>query len=447
MQYKKFAILILFTSFFAFPALAAEFNPNNIISDAEMSNYNSMDQIDISNFLSKRKGTLKDYITVDKEGNFKNATETFFETSRRWQINPKYLLVLVQKEQSLLEDSSPSQGQYDRATGYGCPDSGGCDDRWKGFYKQVNSAAAQTRYYMDNIDEFGFRPNKAYNIDGQSVTPVNTATAGLYNYTPHIHGNLNFFNLYNQYFSMKWPDGSLLQADDGDVVYYIEAGTKRAIASKSILISRFDPKRIIETSQSELDNYEDGSPIKYLNFSLLQGPSNNIYMIVDDAKRKIVSQDIFKKAGFNEDEIIKVADADLALFKDGSDITQYTLYPTGKLMQNIKTKEIYYVLGGAKNKVINNEILKVNFSGMPITKVNPEDLDIFPAGANITLPDGEIVKSNKAKTIYVISNGMKLPILNASAFAKMKYSWKNVKIYTQQTIDIHPTGQYITGDW
>jgi hypothetical protein len=300
-----------------------------------------MDKTDISNFLQKRAGTLSTYMTIDKEGALKSAVETFYETAQRWQINPKYLLVLVQKEQSLLEDTDPSQGQYDRATGYGCPDSGGCDDRWKGFYKQVNSAAAQTRYYVDNIKEFTYQPGKTYNIDGQSITPVNNATAGLYNYTPHIHGNQNFFNLYNKYFSMKWPDGSLLQADDGDTVYFIENGVKRAIASKSILVSRFDTKKIIETSQSELDNYADGAPIKFLNFSLLQGPTSDIYMIVGDTKRKIASTEVFKKAGFNDDEIIKVTDADLALFKDGSDITEYTLYPTGKLLQDKTKKTIY----------------------------------------------------------------------------------------------------------
>jgi len=386
-------------------------------------------------------------MTIDKEGALKSAVETFYETAQRWQINPKYLLVLVQKEQSLLEDTDPSQGQYDRATGYGCPDSGGCDDRWKGFYKQVNSAAAQTRYYVDNIKEFTYQPGKTYNIDGQSITPVNNATAGLYNYTPHIHGNQNFFNLYNKYFSMKWPDGSLLQADDGDTVYFIENGVKRAIASKSILVSRFDTKKIIETSQSELDNYADGAPIKFLNFSLLQGPTSDIYMIVGDTKRKIASTEVFKKAGFNDDEIIKVTDADLALFKDGSDITEYTLYPTGKLLQDKTKKTIYYVLGGTKRLVATSEILKYNFSGMPITKINSEDLDIFPTGNPIPLADGDIVKAKNQKTIYVISNGMRLPILNISAFNKMKYSWKNVKIISQQTLEVHPIGQTISGDW
>ncbi|MEK7167497.1 MAG: hypothetical protein AAB791_00665, partial [Patescibacteria group bacterium] len=203
---------------------AAEFDPSYLISDTEIADYNAMSMTEIDGFLKKQEGTLKNYLCVDKEGNFKTATQTFAETSLNWMINPKYLLVLVQKEQSLLSDTSPTQGQYDRATGYGCPDSGGCDDRWKGFYKQVNSAAAQTRYYLDHIDEFGYKPGVAYNIDGTMVTIKNTATAGLYNYTPHIHGNQLFWNLWNKYFAKKWPDGALLRDEVATKTYFIEDG-------------------------------------------------------------------------------------------------------------------------------------------------------------------------------------------------------------------------------
>ena len=146
-----FAIALALTALGAGHARAAEFDPSYIVSDSEMADYNSMDLSDIQKFLNKRNGTLVNYLSEDKEGMLKTAAQTFFEVAQRWMINPKYLMLLVQKEQSLLEDSSPKQGQYDRATGYGCPDSGGCDDRFKGFYRQVNSAAAQTRYYLDNI--------------------------------------------------------------------------------------------------------------------------------------------------------------------------------------------------------------------------------------------------------------------------------------------------------
>ncbi|HLD28236.1 MAG TPA: hypothetical protein VJB67_01335 [Patescibacteria group bacterium] len=447
MQLNKILIGLLLLAVLASPALAAEFDPDYLISDSEMNNYNSMDLNDIVRFINRREGTLKDYITVDKEGNFITATQTFYEVAQKWMINPKYLLILVQKEMSLLTDTSPKQTQYDWATGYGCPDGSGCNTKWKGFYKQVNSAAAQTRYYLDNINEFNYRPGQTYNIDGQTVSPKNTATAGLYNYTPHIHGNELFWNLWNKYFGKKWPDGSLLQVEGKDIPYYIEDGLKREIASKSVFISRFDPDKIIEVSQADLDSYEEGVPIKYHNFSLLKNSRGDIYMIIDDQKRKIVSPEVFNQIGFSADEVISVADLELDEYGKGPDITQYTIYPTGTLLKDETSKEIYYVLSGKKQLIINNEIMDYNFKGLTVESASALELNKFRTGSPVTLPDGELVKVPGISTVYIISNGKRLPIFNSNIFTKMKYDWDNIISIRKDTLDVHPLGQTITGDW
>lgn len=443
---KSIVIVAGLLLFVALPTRAAEFDPEYLISDAEITNYNSLDLNGIQQFLDKREGTLDKYITVDKENNFKTATQTFYETGQKWLINPKYLLVLVQKEQSLLTDTSPSQGQYDRATGYGCPDSGGCDDRWKGFYRQVNSAAAQTRYYMDNINEFNFQPGKTSIVDGNPLTPKSTATAGLYNYTPHIHGNQLFWDLWNKYFSKKWPDGSLLQSTEDGKTYLLTNGQKREITSKSVLLSRFDINKVINVSNDDLNYYENGVPIKYYNFAILQDSAGTIYMISGDQKRKIVSQDIFKKLGFNEDEITKVPDGDLAVYKDGADINEYTIYPTGRITQDATTKESFYIISGLKKLITNKEISDANFPGMVAQKISHADLENYLTGNPVTLPDGYLIKTKRVNTVYVISNGKKLPIFSGAIFTHMNYKWSNVKIVSDATLNVHTLGQTITGE-
>ncbi len=442
-----FIISLALLAFGASRAHAAEFDPSYIVSDSEITDYNSMGLGDIQKFLSHRQGTLINYLSEDKEGMLKTAAQTFFESAQHWLINPKYLLLLVQKEQSLLDDPSPSPGQYDRATGYGCPDSGGCDDRWKGFYRQVNSAAAQTRYYMDNINEFNYQPNKTYTIDDQQVTIKNTATAGLYNYTPHLHGNLNLWNLWNNYFSRKWPDGTLIQADDDIKTYLIENGKRREIISKAVFASRFDPKKIVQISQTDINTYEEGAPIKYLNYSLLQDNRGDIFMIIDDLKRKFETSTLMKKFGFNGDDVINVSDSELAQYGDGNPISEYSFYPTGILTQDPKTKALYQVLSGGKRPIINQEILKANFPNQPIKKLTSAELDKYLTGDPVTLPDGWLVKAKKDSAVYVISKGKRLPIFSSEIFTKMKYNWKNVKTISNETLAVHPLGQTIIGDW
>lgn len=447
------ALLLLAISLITSPAQAAEFDPDYLISDSEITNYNAMDLGDIQRFLDRRPGTLKNYVTVDKEGKQITAAETFYKTALDAMINPKYLLVLVQKEMSLLDDDTPKQTQYDWATGYGCPDGSGCNTRWQGFFKQVNSAALQTRDYVDNSQNYYYRPGVTRTIDNIPVTPKNAATAGLYSYTPHVDcggncgGNKLFWDLWNRYFGKKWPDGSLLQAEETTAKYYIENGTKRKIISNSVFISRFDPKKVITVSEADLDYYEDGPPIEYLNFSLLRNPAKEIYMIIDDTKRKIDNEELLKQIGFTEDDIIGVSNTELDLYRTESNITKNTIYPTGKLLQDKTSGDIYYIISGKKKLVINKEIMNANFRSVSVEKVVSTELDVYSPGNPVTLPDGELIKVNGSNTVYVISDEKKLPIFNSKIFLAMNYKWDNIKTISKETLDVHQLGQTITGDW
>ena len=140
-------------------ALAFNFNPNYILSDFELHDSFSMDLNQIQHFLGR--GFLADYVTEDWQGNTKYASDIIWRAAQNHKINPKFLLVLLQKEQSLVEDDAPNDRQLDWATGYAVCDDCSKDDpaiqRWKGFGKQINSAALQFyrrvhgRYRRDRI--------------------------------------------------------------------------------------------------------------------------------------------------------------------------------------------------------------------------------------------------------------------------------------------------------
>lgn len=453
-NYSKISCFLILMAFLIISGRveAADFDPNYLISDSEITNYSAMDINDIQKFLEKRVGILKSYVATDNNGNQITAAEAFYQAALNARINPQYLLVLVQKEMSLLDDVDPTSSQLDWATGYGCPDGGSCNPRWQGFFKQVNSAALQTRDYVDSPHNYYYRPGITAVIDNTPVTPKNAATAGLYSYTPHIDcggscgGNKLFWNLWSKFFSKKWPDGALLRSEDG-TTYYIENGKKRQIVSKAVFASRFDENKVISVSDADLSYYEAGPPIKYLNFSLLKNSRGEIYMIVDNAKRQFEDWEIFQKIGFMADEVITVPDSELDLYENGAKITKYTIYPTGKLLQDKKTKEIYYVINGKKKLVANKEILNFNFQGLPITKTTAVELDEYRAGNPVTLPDGELIKIKGSNTVYAVSNGKILPIHSGKIFLAMNYDWKNILTVSQQTLEVHQLGQTIIGNW
>ena len=142
-------------------------------------------------------------------------------------ISQRVLLVILEKEQSLVTDSWPTVRQLNQATGFACYDNGQpCVQTYSGFFYQVWSAAKQFQTY--GTPPFTWYPvgqvsNVLYqaNMPSCGTKPVNIqnrATAALYYYTPYTpnpaalaagygtgdacsaYGNRNFYQLFVDWF-------------------------------------------------------------------------------------------------------------------------------------------------------------------------------------------------------------------------------------------------------
>ncbi len=174
-----------------------------------------------------------DYCTGGIPGGNKSAATIIYEVSAACGVNPKVLIVLIQKEQSLVTDEWPWSIQYRSATGYGCPDSAPCDSEYYGFFNQVYQAAKAFKRYRANPTNYNYRAGRANNIfwhpnagcGFSSVFIDSQATAGLYIYTPYrpnqaaldnlygtgdscsSYGNRNFWRLFNDWFGTTFAPG------------------------------------------------------------------------------------------------------------------------------------------------------------------------------------------------------------------------------------------------
>src|SRR3989338_1192541 len=116
---KKLFLLLFFL--LPFPALA--FNQNYIISDQEMNDYDSMTLEGIEDFLSDRGSFLSYYADFyTEDGTYMEAAEIIWRVAQKFQINPKFLLTLLEKEQGLVSSGAASQKRLDWAMGYGVCD-------------------------------------------------------------------------------------------------------------------------------------------------------------------------------------------------------------------------------------------------------------------------------------------------------------------------------------
>lgn len=195
-------------------------------------------------------------------------------------INPRVLLVMLQKETGLVARTAPTQHLYDRAMGFGCPDSanGTCSAYYPGLFKQLFFAAKQFKRYAANPTNYGYVPGLVNTIlynpnpacGSTRVLIENQATAGLYNYTPYVpnaqalaagygagtsscssFGNRNFWLYFTDWFGSTQTVGRDVDAPVGTL-----DGVSAAVSTISVRGWNYDPNAL--TTSLSVHVYIDG---------------------------------------------------------------------------------------------------------------------------------------------------------------------------------------------
>jgi uncharacterized protein with LGFP repeats len=232
-----------------------DFRAGEIISDSIFFYEDGMTEDEIQAFLVKKVPTcasgytcLKSYkqdtrsIAADpmckayKGAADERASRIIYKVAQACGINPKAILVTLQKEQGLITSTAPGSYKYRSAMGYGCPDTAPCDAEYYGFFNQVYKGAwafqrytmppgtgpgtsyysVYSRYAAGKTASVQYHPNVS--CGSSSVKIKNKATGSLYFYTPYqpnaaalnagyglgnscsAYGNRNFFNYFTDWF-------------------------------------------------------------------------------------------------------------------------------------------------------------------------------------------------------------------------------------------------------
>ena len=264
---------------FASPALAATYNPLNIISYDVWRASSSMTVADIQSFLDAQTGPLKSYTTkkyhdpavVDSSAptlhaTAKTASQIIWEAAHAWNLNPKVILSTLQKEQSLLTSNyvgmkvtrtrsdgtryayTYTQKDVDKvllkAMGYHVYDSDGdglIENEAEGFGHQIwDGARVFSTYEISYHWIPGMHKTVQVIATGAkvSIVPVNASTFALYTYTPY-YPQILFWNVYTRYFGDPQSPARLLPVyrfrnrTTGAYYYTASEGTRYNLISKS----------------------------------------------------------------------------------------------------------------------------------------------------------------------------------------------------------------------
>jgi len=231
-----FGFLLLFTLFIicSNPKQAsAAYDGGRLIDDNVFLNAGSMSSQGIQNFLVARGGAIANktfvmdcsiagaqannaYVALGAPcGQTVLASSIIYYTSQVYGVNPKVIISTMQKEQSLITATNPTDRQYVQAMGYGCPTTGSCDDA-SNFFWQVDNGTWVLRFHFERArgnmnwwytsttwtcgtEKDFYKPNlypnqnvNFYDEDGVMYRTHfirNAATSAFYCYTPHAYNN------------------------------------------------------------------------------------------------------------------------------------------------------------------------------------------------------------------------------------------------------------------
>lgn len=444
-------------------ALAFTYQKNFILSNNEFRDSDSLSLKGIENFLIEKGGALKDYVTTDVSGETATAAKIIYDTAQTYDLNPKVLLVMAEKESSAITGTSLNSYITDWTLGYAVCDGCSKDDpnvaKYSGLAKQFDAAGNRiANSYLADLEDHGstisgWGPGiPKTTIDGIEVTPVNDATAALYTYNPCVGAygggdsrygcNSLFAKLYYNWFpALKYPNGALLQDGATGAIYLIRDGKKFLFENRAALVSSYSMDQVIPVSTVVLEQYSKGGNIAFPNHSIIQIPEGTVYLVVNGVLRPFSTQKVFRYFGYNPEEITQVKNKDISSWPIGKPLTLKDSNPAGVLLQNMETGAILFVDSeGIRHDIWDKQILLAQFGSQSAIPATSEEIQAYSAGSPLTFPDGTLVTAKGNPAVYVIANGKKRPFKSKSDFDALGYKWDLIRTTTAAVLKLHPTG-------
>ena len=426
----------------AHAANAADFDAGYIISDANFYNGRAMTSAnEVQAFLqSKNSGcssgatcilnykentpTMAASAYCDRiEGRSgESAASVIYRVGQACNISQMALIVLLEKEQSLITMAAPSATRFERATGYACPDTAPCNAGFGGFFTQVYYGARAYQYYKEHPAQYRHQANAwnavLYNPNsscGSSQVFIrNAATAGLYNYTPYqpnraalnnlygvgdtcsAYGNRNFWRLFTDWFGN--PTGNLssvtrstlVSAQGSSQVWLVDNGHRYPINTK--FVSQYT--RVLgnpaTVTTKELASLTVGAQ---LDLTLRSG--HRIWNIYGGERHEFLSCSHAAEWGFSCDAVPSITNTIIHQFKNQGVIRNIVSWSGGGW---------WYIKDGVRHQVPeHSDLARLGVTG-PHSWMAGNGLQTVDVAAPM-VPVGDVIHDRTAGTRYMSTRG------------------------------------------
>ena len=420
---------------------ASRFDPGLIISDSVFYDFGTMKVSDIQRFLESKVPTckakagaptcLRNYVDdeLEKPGEdgkcapmsakpAQTAAQIIYDIAHACNINPKVLLVVLQKEQGLIQSVNPTPYMYKAAMGFGCPDSDPaiCGKVHSGLFNQLYKAAGQLQWYGDPRGSFtymkvGRTSNVRYSPTASCGTkPVlikSIATTALYYYTPYTpndaamknlygtgdscsaYGNRNFWRFYTDWFGSTIGGGFLLKSSTSGT--YLIVDNNKYLVSDLDLLAAISPLGPIGTiSQDYLNTFTDAGTLS----RVVKSVTGQYYFVDGGKKYTFSSCDLVAQFALDCATAVQLTASQLAAFANGGSMTTY-LPGDGA--------STFIIKDGVKREILDQASVQAAGIGLPaLNNVNIKAFKNLPWGAPVAKNNSLITnRTTGAKALIV----------------------------------------------
>lgn len=461
----------------AVQANAALFDPGYLISDALFFDGYAMNSVEIQSFLAARvphcqsayaclttysqstptmpaDARCSRYVGAADE----SAALIISKVGRACGISQRVLLVLLEKEQSLVSMSAPTRTRFDHATGMGCPDTAPCDPRFSGFFYQVYYAARQYKIYTENptawnhvagrVNQILYHPNAA--CGRKSVYIVNQATAGLYNYTPYTpnaaslsnlygtgdscssYGNRNFWRIYSDWFGSPTDGDNLVRTVDNATVYLLAGDAKYVVSSLGTLRAYGRLGSVGFVSQSLLDQF----PTAGVASTIVRTHGGTIGLLDEGQLRPFNTCTTVEHFGgsCSPDGYTQLTPFQSDRFSIGTAMTNYVTTDDGAR---------YHVYEGARAEILDDASLAQSPWAGTFVQVAADSLAPLPYDAPIVRDSVYVEERGGSRTVFLA--GGRAHDVDAASRTALGTADRSAGSLRSQSIEALPVGGPFTG--
>lgn len=419
-------------------AVASDFQPGYIISDAQFYNGQAMSAAQVQAFLQSKVSACAsghtclpnytqstpnraaDAFCSAYQGGNQTAAQIVAAVGNACNISQAVLIVLLQKEQGLVTATAPSSSAYTIATGYGCPDTSACDSLYYGFFNQVYSAAHQFERYKASSgynyqagrnNTVRWSPNASC---GSSTFYINNAaTAALYNYTPYrpnaaalanlygtgdgcsTYGNRNFWRYYTDWFGNPTGGGSLVRTASDPSVYLISGTTKAFVPDGSTFdaLSSLGPLRYV--ADSYLASF---TTVANASRWVRDATTGNIYLMDSGTGHLVVDCGQLAAFGGNCSSYTSLTPVQASSIPLGSTLSNF--------VRQSATGAVWYVANSTKTQFFSmNDLTTFTGGAVPaVTNLSDITLGAFPSAAGQLYP-GDVF-STPSGSLGIVQDGI-----------------------------------------